>query len=801
MNLTDTVATILAILALTAGTGVFVAAEFSLTALDRSTVEANARGGTSRDRFIQRAHHRLSFQLSGAQLGISITTLATGYLTEPLVAELPHPGLVAVGMSDRVADGLITFFALVIVTSLSMVFGELVPKYLAVARPLRTARSVVAGQVLFSLLLTPAIRLTNGAANWIVRRLGIEPAEELRSARTPQELVSLVRSSARSGALDDATAWLMRRSLQFGALTAEELMTPRSKIVALQTDDTIADLVAAAAASGFSRFPVVEGDLDATVGIVHVKQVFEVPPGDRAHTLLTTVAEPVAVVPSTLDGDAVMAQVRASALQTAMVVDEYGGTAGMVTLEDLIEEIVGDVRDEHDDATPDVVAAGNGWRVSGLLRIDEVASATGYRAPDGPYETIGGLVLRELGHIPVAGETVELTALDQDGLPDDSMRWLATVIQMDGRRIDFVGVDQNGRPCRPRVGAGPLMDVLSAVLLALLLIGANAFFVGAEFALISARRDRLEALAEQGKATAVTVIRAGEQLPAMLTGAQLGVTVSSILLGRVGEPAVVKLLQLSFGLSGVPPALLHTLSLAIVVALHVLLGEMVPKNIALAGPERTAMLLVPPYLVYVRLARPFIAFYNNCANAILRLVGVQPKDELDIAVSTAELSEMIAESLSEGLLDHEEHTRLTRALRIRTRLVADVAVPLVNIRAVQVSAVGSGPTIGGVEQALAQTGYSRFPVVDRGGRFIGYLHIKDVLTLGDNPQTVIDLAVVRPLPRVPQSLPLADALSRMRRINSHLALVTADNGSVVGMVALEDVVEDLVGTMRDGTHR
>lgn len=803
MNLTDTVATILAILALTAGTGVFVAAEFSLTALDRSTVEANARGGTSRDRFIQRAHHRLSFQLSGAQLGISITTLATGYLTEPLVAELPHPGLVAVGMSDRVADGLITFFALVIVTSLSMVFGELVPKYLAVARPLRTARSVVAGQVLFSLLLTPAIRLTNGAANWIVRRLGIEPAEELRSARTPQELVSLVRSSARSGALDDATAWLMRRSLQFGALTAEELMTPRSKIVALQTDDTIADLVAAAAASGFSRFPVVEGDLDATVGIVHVKQVFEVPPGDRAHTLLTTVAEPVAVVPSTLDGDAVMAQVRASALQTAMVVDEYGGTAGMVTLEDLIEEIVGDVRDEHDDATPDVVAAGNGWRVSGLLRIDEVASATGYRAPDGPYETIGGLVLRELGHIPVAGETVELTALDQDGLPDDSMRWLATVIQMDGRRIDLLELIKMGGHADP--GAGPLMDVLSAVLLALLLIGANAFFVGAEFALISARRDRLEALAEQGKATAVTVIRAGEQLPAMLTGAQLGVTVSSILLGRVGEPAVVKLLQLSFGLSGVPPALLHTLSLAvalaIVVALHVLLGEMVPKNIALAGPERTAMLLVPLYLVYVRLARPFIAFYNNCANAILRLVGVQPKDELDIAVSTAELSEMIAESLSEGLLDHEEHTRLTRALRIRTRLVADVAVPLVNIRAVQVSAVGSGPTIGGVEQALAQTGYSRFPVVDRGGRFIGYLHIKDVLTLGDNPQTVIDLAVVRPLPRVPQSLPLADALSRMRRINSHLALVTADNGSVVGMVALEDVVEDLVGTMRDGTHR
>ncbi|MCV7195063.1 hemolysin family protein [Mycobacterium angelicum] len=445
----NSLVSVLAILVLTAGTAVFVAAEFSLTALDRSTVEANARSGSGRDRFIRRAHHRLSFHLSGAQLGISITTLATGYLTEPLVANLPHPWLDAMGISDKMADTITALLALVVVTSVSMVFGELVPKYLAVARPLTTARAVVLPQWLFSVLLTPAIRLTNGAANWIVRQFGIEPAEELRSARTPQELVSLVRSSARSGSLDDATASLMHRSLQFGTLTAEELMTPRSKIVALQTDDTIADLVAAVAASGFSRFPVVRGDLDETVGIVHVKQVFEVPPAARAHTLLTTVATPVAVVPSTLDGDAVLAQIRANALHTAMVVDEYGGTAGMVTVEDLIEEIVGDVRDEHDDATPDVVAGETGWRVSGLLRIDEVASATGYRAPEGPYETIGGLVLRELGHIPVAGETVKVTALDHAGLPDDALHWLATVVQMDGRRIDLLELtDLTGQPRR-----------------------------------------------------------------------------------------------------------------------------------------------------------------------------------------------------------------------------------------------------------------------------------------------------------------------------------------------------------------
>ncbi|QUR69747.1 hemolysin family protein [Mycobacterium spongiae] len=348
------------------------------------------------------------------------------------------------------------------------------------------------------------------------------------------------------------------------------------------------------------------------------------------------------------------------------------------------------------------------------------------------------------------------------------------------------------------------MDSLPAVLLALVLIAANAFFVGSEFALISARRDRLEALAEQGKARAITVIRAGERLPAMLAGAQLGVTVSSILLGRIGEPAVAALLETPFELTGIPPALRHTVSfavaLAIVVILHVLLGEMVPKNIALAGPERTAMLLVPPYLVYVRLARPFIVFYNMCANAILRAIGVEPKDELDSTVSMAELSEMIAESGSKGLLDREEHTRLTRALRIRTRVVADVAVPLPDIRAVPVAAMGSGPTIGAVEQALEKTGYSRFPVVDGGGRFIGYLHIKDVLTLDDDPDTVIELAVVRPLRQIPQTLPLADALSLMRRSNSHLALVTADDGSVVAMVALEDLVEDLVGTIRDETR-
>ncbi|MEO6792914.1 MAG: hemolysin family protein [Mycobacterium sp.] len=348
------------------------------------------------------------------------------------------------------------------------------------------------------------------------------------------------------------------------------------------------------------------------------------------------------------------------------------------------------------------------------------------------------------------------------------------------------------------------MGDLLNVVLTLLLVAGNGFFVGAEFSLISARRDRLEILAEQGRRSAVTVIRAGEQLPLMLAGFQLGVTVCSILLGRIGEPAVADLLEHPFRLAGIPDPLLHTVSfvvaLAVVVTLHVLFGEMVPKNITLAGPETAAMLLIPPYLVYMAAARPFIVFYNRCTHLIMRALRVQPKDELEVTVSTVELSEMIAESVSAGLLDLEEYTRLTRALQIRTRVVADVALPAGEISAVPVAAAGRGPTVAAVERAFAQTGFSRFPVVDQGA-YVGYLHIKDILPLGNQPEAIVNIAAVRPLPHVPASLPLADALSWLRRANSHLALAVTADGEVVAMVTLEDLVEDVVGTVRDGAHR
>ena len=423
---------------LTLGTAVFVAAEFSLTALERSSVDANARTGRAQDKMVQRAHRTLSFQLSGAQIGISITTLITGYLAEPVIARLIAPVVAAVGVPERWLETVALILSLLIATSFSMVFGELVAQYLAVAVPLRTARVVAGPQVLFSALFTPLIRLTNGVANWFLRRFGVEPADELSSARSPQELVSLVRTSAKQGALDAPTAKLVDRSLQFGGRIAEEFMTPRSKVVALSADDTIGDLLAAVRETGHSRFPVTRGDLDETVGVVHLKQVFEISPADRARTRLAGLARPVPVVPSTLDGDALMEQVRTSGQHAALVADEYGGIAGIVTTEDLIEEIVGDIRDEHDAATPEVETIAGGHRVSGLLRVDEVADETGFRAPEGDYETIGGAVMHALGRIPVAGDAVELTAFDPDAAPDRQPRWEATVARMDGRRIDLL---------------------------------------------------------------------------------------------------------------------------------------------------------------------------------------------------------------------------------------------------------------------------------------------------------------------------------------------------------------------------
>jgi CBS domain containing-hemolysin-like protein len=370
-------------------------------------------------------------------------------VAEPAIADLLAPGLTAAGLPHGAATGLALLLALLLATALSMVFGELVPKNLAIARPLPTARAVAGIQTTFSAIFRWVIAGLNNSANWIVQRLGVEPAEVLRSARSAQELSSLVKSSARGGTLDAATATLLDRSLRFGERTAEELMTPRVQVESLRADATVADLVNAAVRTGFSRFPVHEGDLDQIVGVVHVKQVFGTPAGEWDATPVVGVAQPVLTVPESLDGDALLDRLRGSGLQFAAVVDEYGGTAGIVTLEDLVEEIVGDVRDEHDrlEASPVRPLGRNSWMVSGLLRGDEVAEATGFRMPEGEYETLAGLTLERLGRIPEVGDEVRV-----DG-------WRLTVMRMDQKRIAELRVTTAAEPTlaaapgRPEAGA------------------------------------------------------------------------------------------------------------------------------------------------------------------------------------------------------------------------------------------------------------------------------------------------------------------------------------------------------------
>lgn len=436
---------LLAVVALTLGTALSVASEFALTALERSQVDAHvAEVGDRRAHTVQRAHRSLSFQLSGSQLGITLTTLATGYIAEPAIAELFRPALSALGLSAGVAAGTATALALVLATTLSMVFGELVPKNLAIADPLRTARAVVWLQAGFAGAFRWLITGLNASANAIVRQLGVEPAEELRSARSPRELSSLVRASAQRGTLDEGTAALLDRSLRFTDRVAEDLMTPRVRVETLDADNTVTDLIALARRSGFSRFPVHNGDPDTVLGVVHVKQAFGVPAAERAGTPLRGLVRAVPTVPESLDGDALLTSLRGSGLQMAVVADEYGGTAGIVTLEDLVEEIVGDVRDEHDRAEQAQVRplGQDRWVVSGLLRDHEVAEATGFRMPAGAYETLAGLVLSELGRIPDVGDSVEV-----DG-------WRLSVMRRDRHRVAELLLARTGAaPAPPSGGA------------------------------------------------------------------------------------------------------------------------------------------------------------------------------------------------------------------------------------------------------------------------------------------------------------------------------------------------------------
>lgn len=430
---------VVAVVLLTLGTAIFVAAEFSLVAADRAELDAAAEAGDRAARRVLAARRHLSFQLSGAQLGITITTLAVGFLAEPSLSRLLHPVLSGIGLTAGVQESLAVIVAILLATVLQMVLGELIPKNWAIARPMPVARLVAGWMRVFTTALRPVIAACNGLANLIVRGLGIEPQEELRSARSSAELDSLVRSSAEGGTLPDSTATIMTRSLRFSTKTAAEVMSPRTRITAMPETASAAALLGQAAATGHSRFPVSTGqdgrvDLDALDGVVHVKQAFTIEPDQRTTRSVGEFAGPLARVPLTLRLEPLLALLRRPGLQMVVVIDEYGGTAGIVTLEDVVEELVGTVEDEHDRSEELVRDEGGSTVLSAGLRLDEAADlAPGFSAPSGPYETIGGLILSRLGRVAQAGDEVIVNG------------WTLTVMTVDQRRIDTVRLRAPGR--------------------------------------------------------------------------------------------------------------------------------------------------------------------------------------------------------------------------------------------------------------------------------------------------------------------------------------------------------------------
>ncbi|MCZ2817245.1 hemolysin family protein [Modestobacter sp. VKM Ac-2984] len=340
-----------------------------------------------------------------------------------------------------------------------------------------------------------------------------------------------------------------------------------------------------------------------------------------------------------------------------------------------------------------------------------------------------------------------------------------------------------------------------AILLAVFLLAGNAFFVGAEFALVSARRTQIEPRAAEGVRGARTTLRAIENVSLMMAGAQLGITVCSLGLGAVGEPAVAHLLEGPFAAAGLPEALVHpiafAIALAVVVFLHMVLGEMVPKNISLAGPERAALLLGPLLYWVVRALHPLIWLLNQVANLVLRALRVTPQDEVSSTYTRDQVTGLIGESHREGLIDEREHQLLTGALQFDEQRTADVAIPTADL-----VTVPSGITVGELEEVCAATGYSRFPVVDGDGDLEGYVHLKDFLAVPvaerDSP---VDPALIRPLAGATTDQGLRDVLATMQREGAHLAVVRdGDSGRAVGVVALEDVLEELVGEVRDAAQ-
>ncbi|MDQ3751748.1 MAG: hemolysin family protein [Actinomycetota bacterium] len=417
-----------AIILLTLATAFFVAAEFALVASDRNKVERLAEEGHRGARSLFKALKDLSFELSGCQLGITVTSLLVGFIVEPTIGEAMAPVLVSLGLPESSALGISIALALVLATAIQMVLGELIPKNLAVARPLPVGLAVVTPLRLLNLMAKPLILLLNSSANGLVRALGIEPRDELSSVRSLEELELLIQSSRQEGQLPDEEADLLERSIAFWEKTSGDALVPRVSVTALEHDSSVADLVSVAVDTGHSRFPVYRGNLDDIIGLAHIKDIHRIPYNRRPSTSVTEVMQDPLLVPESRALGSLLTQMRRERKHLAIVLDEYGGTAGILTIEDLLEEIVGDIEDEYDpSAATELTSPPEGmYVVSGLLHRDELQDAANFALPEGDFDTLAGFLLTRFERIPEPGDRTSYGG------------WEFKVVTMDNRRIDTV---------------------------------------------------------------------------------------------------------------------------------------------------------------------------------------------------------------------------------------------------------------------------------------------------------------------------------------------------------------------------
>ncbi|MDQ2585217.1 hemolysin family protein [Saccharothrix yanglingensis] len=399
---------LLVIVALTAATGYFVAQEFAYMAVDRGRLQQMAEGGDKNAERAYRVTRKLSFMLSGAQFGITVTALLVGYVAEPLLGE----GLTGVvgltGLPEAASVSISMAIALVFATVVQMVLGELFPKNLAIAKPEVLAKALAPSTLVYLKIAGPMIRLFDATANRLLRAVGIEPVEELPQGATPEDLKQIIDDAGAEGHLDPELSRLLDRGLGFRELVAEQAMTPRVLVRTIGADEPVSRVVELLD-TGHSRFPVTGDGLDDVRGVVGLAEVLTVEPGERTTTPVGKIASPALVVPATLPLPAVLERLRAEHRQLACVVDEFGGFAGVVSLEDLAEELVGEIHDEDDVVRLAIEPLGDGvWRVPGRMRLDEIADSTGVELPEHEtYDTISGLLLHRLGRTAQVDDRIE----------------------------------------------------------------------------------------------------------------------------------------------------------------------------------------------------------------------------------------------------------------------------------------------------------------------------------------------------------------------------------------------------------